>query len=59
MNAKIQAHKIDEDHAEDVSVEMYFSPEEWSKTSDYEKKRLQNLKSNYLTMTSMGIDLTR
>ena len=60
MNAKIKAHKTDDNHAvDDLSVEMYFSTEEWSKTSDYEKKRLQNLKSKYLTMTSMGIDLTR
>ena len=39
---------------DEIDVEMHFSKEEWSKMSEYEKKRLTNVKKNYLAMTAMG-----
>ena len=39
---------------EDPNIEVHFSPEEISKMSEYEKKRLRNLKRNYLVMNALG-----
>ena len=39
---------------EDPNIEVHFSPDEIAKMSEYEKKRLRNLKRNYLVMNALG-----
>ena len=39
---------------EDPNIEMHFSSAELTKMSEYEKKRLRNIKRNYLVMNAIG-----
>ena len=42
----------DDDYSE---VQVYFTPKEWSEMSDYEKRRLKNIKENYEKMLEAGM----
>ena len=38
----------------DVSIEEYFTPQEYANLPEYEKQRFRNLKSNFTVLSSMG-----
>ena len=37
-----------------LNIEQYFTPMEFKEISQYEKKRFQNLKRNYLVLMKLG-----
>ena len=42
----------DDDYSQ---VQVFFTAKEWSETSDYEKRRLKNIKENYEKMLEAGM----